>query len=178
MRCDRSAASGANSAVVLFKARAPAFDPLRTFKFSAHKAGMRILASLAATVLLGTVASCATSASPMGRCAAISFQQLVEDPLPYVGSWYCGEGLVAKRGSVIQIVRSSEDLDSYDTVLLATSATSSLFGEIGARPERYYLEARIDPQVGCFQPVADNGESCVPWRRPVFMHIRRAARLR
>jgi len=128
-------------------------------------------------VLIGT-AGCATNSPVASACVTASLQQVVDDPLRYAGSYYCGEGLVALRGRSVQIIRTSADLSSMDTVLLATSATSPRFEAVAVQPKRYYLEARIDPQAECFEPPADNGETCSPWRRPVSMHIRQATLLR
>jgi hypothetical protein len=158
--------------------RASAFDPLRTFDLPGHKAHMRLLLTMAAPALLGATIACSTPAAITGRCAAASLQQVIENPLRYAGSWYCGEALVARSGRTIRIMRTPDEMASYETVLLATTATSPLLGEIGSRPTRYYIEGRIDPARQCFQAPADNGEHCVPWKRPVSIHLRQATHLR
>jgi hypothetical protein len=155
-----------------------AFHPLRTFNDRGHKAEMCLLLTVVAPALLAASTACSTTAPINGGCAAASLQQVMEDPLRYAGSWYCGEALVGRSGRTTRIMRSSDEIASYETVLLATAATSPLLGDLGSRPARYYVEGRIDPTAQCFQPPTDNGEHCSPWKQPVFIHLRRATHLR
>lgn len=139
---------------------------------------MRLFLTLAAPALLGATTACSTAAPIRGECAAASLLQVIEDPLRYAGSWYCGEALVGRSGRTIRLMRSPDEIASYETVLLATTVTSPLLGNLGSQPTRYYIEGRIDPMAQCFQAPTDNGEHCSPWKRLVFIHLRRATRLR
>lgn len=132
-------------------------------------------ACLAVSILLCAATACSTT-SETTRCAATSLQQVVENPVQYADSRFCGEALVAQPERDTRIMRTAGEINAYDTVILATTATRRLLGEVGSQPTAYYIEARIDPQIECFAP-SESGEQCVPFARPVMFHITRARRL-
>jgi hypothetical protein len=136
---------------------------------------MRTWTSFAAGALLSAVAGCATPTEVSGDCAVTSLKEVIQKPLAYEGKWFCGEVLVARPDRVIRVMSLPEEVSSYGTVLLARS--SDLLGQIPAEPTAYYMEASIWPQTQCFEPAHLRSSECVPWARPVHLHIRSAQRL-
>jgi len=132
-------------------------------------------ACFAVCMTLCATAGCSTT-SGTTRCAATSLQQVIENPVQYAGRRFCGEAIVAQPERVTRIMRTADEIHAYGTVILATTATRRVLGEVGAQPTSYYIEARIDPQAECFAP-SESGEQCVPFARPVMFHITRARSL-
>lgn len=133
---------------------------------------MRAWIRLAALALLSAVVGCSTAPEARSDCAVTSLQQVIENPLRYVGAWFCGEALVARPERVTRIMVSPDEVGSYGTVVLANHSRD-FFRDVGAEPVPYYLEAKIDPQLPCFAHA-----DCVPWAQPIHARIRRARRLR
>ena len=118
--------------------------------------------------------ACATDESrSASRCAVTQIDELLADPVRYAGQRFCGEVFAVQPERVTYLLRSAEDMPPEDVALLVTTRSRPLLTGLSETPARYYVEARVDPQSECFVP-SGSGEECVPWRRPVFMHVIRA----
>lgn len=149
--------------------------PIADIGCFSEKDVMRTRACFAVSVILCATAGCSTT-SETTRCSATSLQQVIDNPVQYSGRRFCGEALVAQPERVTRIMRTADEINAYGTVVLATTATRRLLGEVRMQPTSYYIEARIDPQAECFGP-SESGEQCLPFARPVMFHITRARRL-
>lgn len=145
--------------------------------FEAH-GSMRVYLCFVAPLLLCAATACSTIPHAERQCNATSLHEVIENPLRYAGSWFCGEAVVAQPARVTRIMTSADEVGSYGTVVMATTATRRLLGEVGSEPSPYYIEAKIDPMAECFVPAHISGEQCSPFARPVMFHIRRATRRR
>jgi hypothetical protein len=110
------------------------------------------------------------------RCTTTSLASVTQDPLKHAGGRFCGLAFVREHVRTVRILERAADEPSYDIALLITSATRPKLGKLRPGTNAFYLEARVDPQRECFAPPADNGEQCVPFKRPIFFDILRAER--
>jgi hypothetical protein len=123
---------------------------------------------------LALLASCATSAGRASACSVDSLDTAALDPMRYAGEVLCGEVFAMADGRTVRLVASGENIPpSLDLAWLVTTETRQKLEGLSETPQRYYIEARIDPMRECFQS-SESGESCSPFRRPVFMHLLRA----
>jgi hypothetical protein len=125
---------------------------------------------------------CAGVAGEDAACSTYSLGDLFADPLGYSGKTFCGEAYIYRVDRSVQILRGLEDVPSYDLALLVSSKTDRLLGELEkGRSALFYIRATIDPdpQMECFQPPdPTNGETCVPWARPIMVNLTHARRRR
>jgi len=71
----------------------------------------------------------------------------------------------------VRVIRTLHEKPSDGLALLVTVDTRQLLGRVGQTPRRVHIRARIDPMESCFEPPTDNGETCVPYTKPVFFHL-------
>jgi hypothetical protein len=120
------------------------------------------------------LASCVTSTDRALACSIDALETVALDPMRYDGGILCGEVLAVMDGRTVRLVASADDLPlSMDLAWLVTTDTRQKLKDLSETPQRYHIEARIDPMRECFEPVG-SGESCSPFRRPVFVHVLRA----
>jgi hypothetical protein len=138
----------------------------------------RLAVLLMAALALCLAPFCATSLSASdSTCAVRQIEEVVRHAVARAGDIFCGEALAVEyRGTARLLSGPGEAPPSRDLALLVTERTRALLRGLSDRPGQFYVEARIDPQSECFSP-SESGELCVPYRRPVFMHILRARRL-
>ena len=85
---------------------------------------------------------------------------------------------MVEYGRTARILRSAdENPPSRHVALLVMPDSRGLLIGLSELPQRYYVEARIDPMEECFVP-SGSGEDCSPYRRPVDFHILAAWRVR
>jgi hypothetical protein len=102
----------------------------------------------------------------------------MSDPVAHAGNIFCGEVYAVERSRIVYVLALPiEPSPLSDPALLVTTRTIGRLQELSSVPQRYYIEARIDPQQECFDAPMD-GEECSPFRRPVFLHVRAARRIR
>lgn len=129
---------------------------------------MKIL--LAGACFLCAAVAC-RSTGETSRCMVRQIEEVVRNPLNYAGRVFCGEVFAVRYGATARILSSpSETPPSIDLAMVVTSRTRHMLVGLSEEPQRFYIEARVDPQTDCF--VAREGaERCFPYRRPVFMHV-------
>ena len=137
----------------------------------------RLILVLTALVT-GFAASCATA--PAGAdfaCSVTRIEAVSQDAVAYAGQKFCGEVYVVEYGrSARIIIREDQMPPSNDIALLVASDTRRLLSSLSNVPQRFYIEARLDPVIQCFSPSA-SGEDCSPYRRPVIFHLFAARRV-
>jgi len=117
--------------------------------------------------------------SPMStsRCDVADMNEVLGDPLAHAGRVYCGDVFAVEYGQTARLLGRAEDMPpSNDVALLVTTRTRRALEGLSPSPQRFYVEALIDPQRPCFIP-SGSGEECVPYRRPISVHIRTARRI-
>ena len=135
-------------------------------------------ALVAAVSLTAALVACATTRRDREACAVSSIDELFANPMAYAGRLFCGRASVVRLANELFVVRTFQDARSRDMVFIVTTRTGHHLRQVGSSPVTYWLEARVDPHAPCFQPPEpSNGETCVPWIRPVSMHVRRARRI-
>jgi hypothetical protein len=131
----------------------------------------QILTTAIALFLLQAGSACVGERSQKGWCDVTSLKELAAEPLRFAGKRFCGDAFILEQGRSIYVVNGFGERPSDDLSLLITSTSSDKLGQLQSKPEKFYIEARIDPMGECFAPPADNGEECSPYRRPVFLHL-------
>lgn len=128
--------------------------------------------SIFSVLLLCLTAACATSArSSSARCSVSQIDEVERSPVRYAGGMFCGEVLAVEYGRTARILGGAGEMPpSSDLALLVTSTTRRRLVGLSTAPRRYYVRARIEPDLECFSP-SESGEDCSPYRRPVLMHI-------
>lgn len=116
----------------------------------------------------------AHSTKVASRCEINNFNEVKRNPLTYAGKLFCGYVFIIQHSREIRILANANDsASSSDLVFLVTSASMTKLRGGFLNPRRYYIEARIDPQLPCFEP-SGGDEDCSPFRRPVSVHLLRA----
>lgn len=119
----------------------------------------------------GPAAALATSPGEGGsRCTVRSIDEVARDPMRYSEALFCGEVYIVAYERTARVLNAGEAPPLDDPTMLVTSATRGLLRDLSTTPSRFYIEARIDPQVQCFLP-SESGEDCSPYLRPVSIHI-------
>jgi hypothetical protein len=102
--------------------------------------------------------------------------EVVRDPVAHVGEIFCGDVFAVEYGRGARILSRPDEIPpTMDLALLVSSNTRPLLSGLATVPQRYYIEARVDPMLQCFAP-SESGEDCSPYRRPVLFHISSARR--
>jgi hypothetical protein len=127
----------------------------------------------------GLAIACAASGRPgSSRCTVVHIESVISNPVAHAGHTFCGEVYAVERSRIVYVLAlPTEPSPLADPALLVTTRTIGRLQELSSVPQRYYIEARIDPQVECFVAPVDD-EECSPFRRPVFLHVRAARRIR
>ena len=136
--------------------------------------------SLCASFMLALMA-CSTGSQTAHRCDATSLEQVVANPLGYADRTFCGRAFAVRQENalVTRLVATPDSpIDNNQTVIIvATDGVRRLAG-VTTNPAAYYVEARIDPVRRCWDtPANANGETCVPFVKPVIFHVTDAKRL-
>lgn len=138
---------------------------------------VRKLLTLAVLFFTFTSLSYAAPARLRTRCGVASIETLAQNPLLFNGQVFCGRVFVVEYGRTVRILRHATEMPpSRDLTFLVAMDTADKLAGLSQSPILYHLEARIDVQSECFSGAPED-EECVPYRRPVFMHILRAHRL-
>lgn len=138
---------------------------------------VRKLLTLAVLFLPFTALSFAAPARYHTHCGVESIETLAQNPLRFNGQVFCGRVFVVEYGRTVRILRHEREMPpSRDLTFLVAMDTARRLSGLSQSPILYHLEARIDVQSECFSGAPED-EECVPYRRPVFMHILRAHRL-
>lgn len=121
--------------------------------------------------------SCMTTRSISNtKCTVHQIEMIVLDATAYAGNIFCGEVYAVEYGATARILSSPNEMPpTNDVALLVSSQTRRLLAGLSEVPQRFYLEARIDPMMECFSP-SGSGEDCSPYRRPIVFHILSAQR--
>jgi hypothetical protein len=113
-------------------------------------------------------------AKPETKCDQFDIDELTINPLDFSGKIFCGEARLVEYGRTVRLLPKQDGtLPSNDLAFLVTIKSRKLLPQLSDTPKKYYLEAMIVPQRQCFLQ-SKSGEDCSPFRRPVFIHIRRA----
>lgn len=128
-------------------------------------------------VLLG---GCAYSreASQIDECDVHSLAIVAENPMPFQNKIFCGEAFVRIYRGTMRITPTSDEEPSYDITFLVPADGRRWLENINDVPQLFFIRARIDPQAECFRQRTDapDEEGCLPFRRPVDLHITSARR--
>ena len=127
--------------------------------------------------LFVTGACATTSPGASSECAVRQIDEVVRDPVGHSGKMFCGNVFAVEYGRTARILSPPNEMPpTNDLALLVASNTRSRLMGLSSVPQRFYVEARIDPMLECFSP-SESGEECSPYRRPVVFHISSARRL-
>jgi hypothetical protein len=122
-------------------------------------------------VMLTSSAACASARPDSAECDTNSLEEILSDPLAYEGKIFCGDAFILRIGRTVRMLRTAREKPSEELAMIVTGESRHLPGRVGRKPRRFQIKARIDPMESCFQPPTDNGETCVPYTRPVFFHL-------
>jgi hypothetical protein len=127
---------------------------------------------LAGAPVLALATACITASTTSGNaCTVRHIEEIVRNAVAHAGEIFCGEVLAVNYRHTARLLTSpDETTPSNDLAFLITNRTRGLLPGLSDTPRRYYIEARIDPQTACFVP-SGSGEECVPYRRPIDMHV-------
>ena len=134
-----------------------------------------IFLSLALLLVLGACAS--SRATQSEQCQVRQIAEVLSNPVEHAGEMFCGHAYAAVYGRSARILEDADDVPpSSDLAMVVTTRTRSLLGRLSTTPQEYYIEARVDPMLACFVP-SGSGEDCVPYCRPITMHLLAARKL-
>lgn len=111
-------------------------------------------------------------------CDTHALSSIIADPVSFQGKVYCGEAFIRRGERTIWVLQSPDEEPSYEVSLLVAVEGRRALGQVDERPKPFFIRARIDPQIECFVTRTDplDEEGCVPFRRPVYLHIISARR--
>ena len=114
------------------------------------------------------------------QCDVSDLGAVFQDPLTYSGKLFCGEIVAYPESQVIVILPPGWPADERsDLVVLPERDSEALLRRVGAdRPFRAYVRGRLDVMAECFEPSPPPGHMCLPFRRPIFIHLREARPIR
>ena len=132
---------------------------------------------IALTAGICAASACATAPSRRDDgCTVHSIDEVVSNAVALAGKMFCGDVSAVEYGRTARILNAEGQIPpSSDLAMLVSSKTRVFLVGLSATPERFYIEARLDPMIECFAPSA-SGEDCSPYRRPIVFHIRSAHR--
>ena len=120
---------------------------------------------------------CAGSNSLWGpRCQVGDLNTVFSNALEYSGQTFCGEVMAFPDGLVVKMFPLSWPTNQqYDIVLLAEADSEELLrrGPVD-RPFRVRVRGRLDVMAECFE--SSPGHRCLPFQRPIFIHLTDAVR--
>jgi len=142
--------------------------------------GSHVLLAVAAACAFA-LGSCSTPSRTERKCDVTTLGPILTDTLAYSDRTFCGQAFAVRQAysRVTRLLATPNDQISYDeTAIVVATKGSQLLGAVTEVPTAYYIEARVEPIKRCWEtPSPDNGETCVPWVRPVIFHILKARKL-
>jgi hypothetical protein len=138
---------------------------------------MRLLKFLPLALLMSLGACATPTDAQAARCQVHEIADIVNRPVENADKVFCGNAYAVEYGRGARILENAQDMPpSMDLAMVVTTRTTPLLDSLSDLPQEYYIEARIDPMLECFDPSASD-EGCSPYRRPVTMHILAARKL-
>lgn len=111
-------------------------------------------------------------------CDISSLSPIIENALHFNGKIFCGEVFVRNYNDTVRVIQRSDEEPSYDVSFLVPADGRRWLGLVDESSTLFFIRARVEPQVECFRTRTDplDEEGCVPFRRPVYLHISYARR--
>lgn len=131
--------------------------------------------SVVALVSIACIGSKGVDRRASAHCDVRSISAVLQEPLRYRGKILCASGIAYRHGRVIEIFDEGfPPVDRFDRALFVDDITDKRLRQatMNARELPIYLEGVIGLQMACYRP-APSGDTCIPYRHPVDVRVRK-----